>query len=107
MALTVESFMAIRGEFSAVYEADPTRVSNAVAAAIRQTDATIFADDTDEAAMWLAAHLLAADPLGKDARIVGKKALPTTLYMSERMRLEELYACAYALALPGVDPECP
>jgi hypothetical protein len=93
MALTAAQFIDRRGEFSAVYAADPTRVQTALDAAYRQTSATMFGADTDEAAMWLAAHLLAADPLGSTARVVGKRALPTTLYMQERQRLEGMY-CA-------------
>lgn len=97
MALTRAQFVAIRGEFSTVNANDPDRIDAALAAAYRQTDASMFKGDTDEAAMWLAAHILAADPLGKDARVVGKKAQETTLYMRERQRLEELYAAAYML----------
>ncbi len=99
---TAAEFIAIRGEFSTVFANDPTRVEAALAAAYRQTDATMFGDDTDEAAMWLAAHILSADPLGKDARVVGKKAQETTLYMRERMRLEELYAATYGIG-PGYE----
>lgn len=95
--MTAAEFIAVRGEFKAVYDRDAARVTAALAAAEAQTDATMFRDSREEAVMWLAAHILAADPLGKDARIVGKKAQETTLYMRERMRLEELYAAAYML----------
>lgn len=99
--MTGAEFIAIRGEFSRVNETDPARITAALAAAERQTDATAFGDDRAEAVMWLAAHILAADPLGKDARIVGKKAQETTLYMRERMRLEDLYAAGAGLVPPG------
>lgn len=102
--LTAAQFIAIRGEFSNVYATDPTRIQAALDAAYRQTDETLFGDETDEAAMWLAAHLLAADPLGQAARIVGKKALETTLYMRERMRLESIYAGLHALSFGGTPP---
>jgi hypothetical protein len=101
--VTAAEFIDIRGEFKAVFQRDPTRVTAALAAAERQTDATLFKDDRAEAVMWLAAHILAADPLGKDARIIGKKAMPLeagTLYMQERARLEALYGAAYGVG-PG------
>ncbi len=99
MALTAAEFVAVRGEFTPVYETDPARVTAALAAAYRSTDATLYGDDTDEAAMWLAAHLLTADPLGKDARVVGKKAQDTTLYMRERLRYETIYCSCVGLTL--------
>ncbi len=102
--MTAAEFIDIRGEFSAVYAADPARVTAALAAADRQTDATLFGDDREEAIMWLAAHILAADPLGKDARVIGKKAIPLeagTLYMQERARLEALYGVGVNLMPPG------
>lgn len=102
--MTAAEFVAIRGEFSEVLAAGEARITAALAAAERQTDATMFGDDRAEAVMWLAAHILAADPLGKDARIIGKKAVPLeagTLYMQERRRLEDLYAPAYMLGELG------
>lgn len=98
--MTAAEFVTIRGEFTAVFQRDPARITAALAAAERQTDTTMFKDDRGEAVMWLAAHILAADPLGKDARIIGKKAMPLeagTLYLQERARLEALYATAYGI----------
>ena len=103
--MTGAEFVAVRGEFGAVFEADPDLNTAALAAAERQTDASAFGDDRTEAVMWLAAHILSADPLGKDARIVGKKAQETTLYLRERQRIEQLYAVGLGL-VAGV-PECP
>ena len=101
--LTRADFIARRGEFTAVDSADPARVQAALDAAYRSTSAAVFRDDQDEAAMWLAAHLLAADPLGATARIVGKKALPTTLYMQERQRYEDIYNFGIGLT-EGLEP---
>jgi len=106
--MTAAEFIAVRGEFATVYANDPARISAALAAAEIQTDADSFGASRTEAVMWLAAHILAADPLGRDARIIGKKAIPIeagTLYLQERERLAALYACGMGLAIPGCDTE--
>lgn len=93
--LTAAQFIARRGEFTPTYQAHPEKIQAALDAAALETDPDWFKSATDEAHMWLAAHILAADPMGRDARVVGRKAQETTLYMTERKRYEAAAAAAW------------
>lgn len=85
--LTAAQFVAQWPEFAPVDDA----VTTAVAEAELRTDATVFGALTDRAHGYLAAHILASGPTGKDARIKGQAF--QTLYLAERERLESLVAC--------------
>ena len=67
-----------------------TRIQAALDSATRRTDATLFGADTDDAIFYLAAHLLAASPTGKDARLKGEAFV--SVYLAERQRLEAIHA---------------
>jgi hypothetical protein len=81
------TFRARKREFDAVSQA---KVLAALAQAEKMTDASVFGTLTDDAHMWLTAHLLAADPTGKESRIKGEAF--TTTYLEERQRLERICA---------------
>lgn len=66
------------------------RITRAIASATARTDAAVFGDDTADAIFYLAAHLLAASPSGKDARLKGEGF--ESLYLAERQRLEAIHA---------------
>jgi hypothetical protein len=92
--LTISEFRERKAEFNAVSNA---KVQAALDDAEARTDAEVFGDLTDEAHMWLTAHLLAADPVGREARLKG--SLFDTIYLAERQRLEALVAPGMGLVL--------
>src|SRR5262245_5714428 len=97
--LTLAAFYLRHPEF-ATQQGTPAADAYAQAAldeAEARTDADVFADDTDAAHGFLTAHLLAARPQGKPARIRGEGF--QTLYLKERERLEALHGLALALSL--------
>jgi hypothetical protein len=75
------------------------RIQTAIDDATARTDASIFGADTEAAIFYLAAHLLAASPSGKDARLKGEGF--QSLYLEERQRLEALHAPLAATAAAG------
>ena len=83
--LTLAQFRVRGPEF--VKTAD-TVVQAALDAAEARTDAAVFDTLTNDAHFWLAAHLLAASPQGREARLA--KDSEKTLYLVERERLEVL-----------------
>jgi hypothetical protein len=78
------------------------RIQTAIDDATARTDASVFGVDTEAAIFYLAAHLLAASPSGKDARLKGEGF--ASLYLVERQRLEALHAPILGGALSG--PQC-
>jgi len=98
--MTVGEFLARAPEFRTL-KSDATggeaRIQAALDDATRRTDATIFGDDAESAIFFLAAHLLAASPAMKDARLKGEGFV--SVYLEERRRLEALYAPMLALTL--------
>ena len=99
--LTLAQFRALKREFDKVSDA---KVQAAVDAAAARTDATVFGALTDEAHMWLAAHLLAADPRGGTVRIQGMGF--RTVYLEERQRIEDLVGPAQIAAAEVLSGEC-
>jgi hypothetical protein len=83
-------------EFKAVADA---RIEAALDAAELRTDADYFGDHTDSAHYYLAAHLVAAMPQGKAARLKGEGF--QSLYMAERERLERMCAMGAGLTFGG------
>jgi hypothetical protein len=86
--LTIEQFRELMPEFDAV---ENSIVQNALTAAERRTDAEVFAEHTDEAHRYLAAHILCADPSGREARVKNNPSDPFgTVYLQSRKDLETL-----------------
>jgi hypothetical protein len=101
----IAAFLERAPEFRTFVSTAPNgtaRVQAALDSATRRTDASVFGADTDDAIFFLAAHLLAASPSGKDARLKGEAF--ESLYLAERRRLEAIYAplLANAAASPLV-----
>lgn len=98
--MTVADFLARAPEFR-TFKSEATngeaRIQAALDAATRRTDSSVFGDDTDSAIFFLAAHLLASSPSGKDARLKGEGFV--SLYLEERRRLESIYAPMLAATL--------
>lgn len=98
--MTVGEFIARAPEFRTL-RSDATggeaRIQAALDDATARTDATVFGDHTDAAIFYLTAHLLAASPANKDARLKGEGFV--SVYLEERRRLENLYAPMLALTL--------
>ena len=100
--MDVAAFLERGPEFRTFVSTAPNgsaRVQAALDSATRRTDASVFGADTDDAIFFLAAHLLAASPSGKDARLKGEAF--ESLYLAERRRLEALYAPLLAATLAG------
>jgi hypothetical protein len=98
----VAAFLERGPEFRTFVSTAPNgtaRVQAALDSAMRRTDASVFGTDTDDAIFFLAAHLLAASPSGKDARLKGEAF--ESLYLAERRRLEAIYAPLLAATLAG------
>lgn len=70
MALTVEQFVAIHPEFTAIAADHPVMVSTALAAAAAATDATVCGAETNRVVRLKAADELARSPFGQQARLV-------------------------------------
>lgn len=82
------AFRSRYSEFARTLDAD---VLIALASAAALTDANVFGDLTDDAHAALAAHMLAARPTGREARLNPKAGDGTTVYLAERQRLERLH----------------
>lgn len=98
--MTVAEFLARAPEFrtfKSAAEGGESRIQAALNDATRRTDASVFGDDTDSAIFFLAAHLLASSPSGKDSRLKGEGFV--SLYLEERRRLEAIYAPLLAATL--------
>lgn len=86
MALTVSEFLDRFPEFKPAYDNTPAMVQNAIDQAHRRTPADIWGDREDDAQGWLAAHLLAISPFGREASLVNQDG--STSYGRQRQRLE-------------------
>jgi hypothetical protein len=98
--MTASEFLARAPEFRTFYSTatgGSARVDAALADATARTDATVFGVHTDAAIFYLAAHLLAASPANKDARLKGEGFV--SVYLEERRRIENLVAPMLALTL--------
>ena len=69
MTVSRADFLARFPEFE---PASPSMVEAALGEAVRNVDSEIFADKTDDAVKWKAAHLLAISPFGQQARLISK-----------------------------------
>lgn len=98
--MTVAEFLARAPEFR-TFKSEAAngeaRIQAALDDAARRTDADVFGDDAESATFFLAAHLLASSPSGKDARLKGEGF--ASLYLEERRRLEAIYAPLLAASL--------
>jgi hypothetical protein len=74
MAVTSDSFLAFFPEFQ---PAGIRQIDEAIAEAVRNTDAAVWGDKTDDGVKWLAAHLLALSPFGQQARLSSKEGKST------------------------------
>lgn len=83
--ISYAQFMVRGPEFVKIAEAT---IQAALDAAELRTDAAVFDTLTDDAHYWLAAHLAAASPQGREARL--SKDSEKTLYLVERERLETI-----------------
>lgn len=74
--MTVErrDFLARFPEFE---PASKSMIEAALDEAERNVDAELFADKTDDAIRWKAAHLLAISPFGQQARLIAKDGSTT------------------------------
>lgn len=88
--LTLSQFRTRFPEFAAV--TDPTMQAFLDAAELR-TDAEVFGALASDAHGWLAAHLAAASPQGREARLT--KSSEKTLYLIERESLETICGAAW------------
>jgi hypothetical protein len=94
--LTADEFVALWPEFGAVYTADPAIVEAAVTDAAALTDPDVFGDLTNRAQGLMAAHLLTADPSGREARVKGDAEFETT-YSRARAKLEQIHCSHWIL----------
>ena len=88
--LTVAQF---RERFPEFLETDTSHVQAKLDEAWRRTPASVWGDTAQDAHGYLAAHLLALSPFGRDARMINEDG--TTMYGKVRTRMEiELGAAA-------------
>ncbi len=89
--LTAEQFLEQWPEFQAVADSDPGIIAAKLAVAAALTDPDVFGDPdvTNQAHGLLTAHLLQADPSGREARIKDDPE-HTSVYLSARRALEAL-----------------
>ncbi len=98
--MTVSEFLARAPEFRTFHSTATgggARIEAALASAEARTDATVFGVHAEDAIFYLTAHLLAASPANKDARLKGEGFV--SVYLEERRRLENLVAPMLALTL--------
>lgn len=98
--MTVDDFLVRATEFRTLRSAatgGDARIQAAIDDATARTDATVFGDHAESAIFYLTAHLLAASPANKDARLKGEGFV--SVYLEERRRLENLVAPMLALTL--------
>ncbi len=88
--LTLSQFRTRFPEFVAI--TDPTMQAFLDDAEAR-TDAEVFGTLVDSAHGWLAAHLAAASPQGREARL--SKSSDKTLYLIERESLDTICGAAW------------
>ena len=88
--LTYATFLDRGSEFRNVSQ---SKIEAALAQAARSTDPTVYGEDTEDAQYYLAAHILSADPNGKEARLKGEGF--KSIYMQERSRLDALHCAQY------------
>lgn len=93
--LTLEEFLERFPEFESTGSTNPGFVQRKLDEAWRRTPAAAWGDKAQDAHGYLAAHLLAISPFGRDARMASKDG--TTTYGNERIRMENEEA-------PGVAP---
>lgn len=80
-------------EFAVMNTKNPNTVQAALDDAEARTSATVFADSTDEAHGLLAAHILARNPGGTNARL--KKDETKTTYGEARKELDTFFGSGY------------
>lgn len=94
MAVTTASFLARFPEFA---RAPRGLIEGAIADAIVQIDRCVFRDKADAATQFLAAHMVANNPLGEVARLEKKGAdgEPMTTYLYEFNRLKRIVTSGF------------
>jgi hypothetical protein len=85
-------FIVRRPEFA---KASTARIQAALDDAAADTSEEIFGAAATRAQELLAAHILACGPSGREAKF--KVIDSTTVYLSERKRLEDLVAAGYGI----------
>jgi hypothetical protein len=70
VAVTGATLVADHPEFSDVWAAQPTMVTNMIAKAEDRCDSTVIGDDLiDQAVTWLACYFISTSPYARDKRV--------------------------------------
>jgi len=90
MAVDVDTFREAFPEFE---PATPEMIRRAIAQATSRVDSAVWRDKTDSGIEWLAAHLLASNQFGKQARLMSKEG--DTVYLRRFKELVNEVAAGY------------
>ena len=101
MAATIVTPTEFKAAFPEFDRAADSLVDNRLEQAEFRTSLDVWGDLQVDGIMWLAAHLLALSPQGREMRIDPNK--PETLYDMERKRLERIVASGWRVADSTLD----
>jgi predicted kinase len=85
----------VADHFPEFAKAKPSRIQAALDDAAANTSEAVFGTSAERAQVLLAAHTLASGPSGREAKFTVIDS--TTVYLSERRRLEDLVAPGYGV----------